>query len=1002
MSIKTEDSSIYAEYYSTTKEYIEKYGEQTILLMQVGSFFEVYGNKSVITGDVHGSRIIDFTRICQLNMSEKKAIYANHQVVMAGFRDYALEKYLPKLVENNYTVVVYVQEKNEKQTKRVLHAVYSAGTYVSYENDSSPKTTNNIMCVWIEKYKPLKSVVENIIYGVSVVNIFTGQSYIFEHEIAFSMNPTTFDELERCMSIYSPCEVLFVTPFDNQVNDTILQYCGCNSDIIRKVDTREQTPIVHNCTKQTYIQHILSTFYDADTYYTCAEYMNHSIATQSFCYLLNFIQEHNPNLIQKISHPEFQNTSTRVLLANHTLRQLNIINDQNKHISRKLSSVLGFLNNTSTSMGYRLFENQLVNPTFDEDWITNEYNMIDLMKTENITVYRKVLSKVNDIDKIARQIVLKKIYPSSIYNLFYSIFHIREIYQLKSPVLDMITNKLQKTTSELMLENIDQFLSVMNTTVIIDKCKNVHSLTSFDENIIQIGVSKRLDDLVARQHEDIKVFQGIKQHLNNIMRTQDTSSRDTEYIKEHETEKSGTTLQITKTRSKLLKEQLTRIACSQQPYLIINENVKILASSISFGAASSSNVTIECSIINNTVNELLKLRDAIQTEITNAFLEFLEVLANNYYLLIEKISNIIANFDVIQCKGYNAIKYNYCRPTIDTVATKSYVNARELRHLLIEHINTNELYVPNDVILGDDVIDGILLFGTNAVGKTSLIRALGVSIILAQSGNYVPASTFVYKPYHSMFSRILGNDNLFKGLSTFAVEMSELRVILKMADQNSFIIGDEVCSGTETESALSIFTAALMELHNKRSSFIFATHFHEIVTYDEIREMTKCKMKHLAVFYDREHECLVYDRKLKDGSGLRTYGLEVAASMQLPIEFLDIAHNIRRKYFPEVSGALVYNTTRYSSAKIRGMCEMCKTEMAEETHHLQQQKEADAHGFIGTIHKNHPANLMPLCQKCHDKIHSQPTSVVPDTDPAPVKRKIVRKKTTKGYQLEQV
>ena len=69
----------------------------------------------------------------------------------------------------------------------------------------------------------------------------------------------------------------------------------------------------------------------------------------------------------------------------------------------------------------------------------------------------------------------------------------------------------------------------------------------------------------------------------------------------------------------------------------------------------------------------------------------------------------------------------------------------------------------------------MLLYGTNAVGKTSLIRALGISIVLAQAGMFVPCSKFLYKPYTAIYSRILGNDNLFKGLSTFAVEISELR-----------------------------------------------------------------------------------------------------------------------------------------------------------------------------------------------------------------------------------
>ena len=112
--------------------------------------------------------------------------------------------------------------------------------------------------------------------------------------------------------------------------------------------------------------------------------------------------------------------------------------------------------------------------------------------------------------------------------------------------------------------------------------------------------------------------------------------------------------------------------------------------------------------------------------------------------------------------------------------------------------------------------NGILLYGTNAVGKTSFIKAIGISIIMAQAGLYVPALEFTYYPYKTLFTRILGNDNIFKGLSTFAVEMTELRTILQMADENSLILGDELCSGTESDSALSIFVAGLEILHKKK------------------------------------------------------------------------------------------------------------------------------------------------------------------------------------------
>jgi DNA mismatch repair protein MutS len=264
---------------------------------------------------------------------------------------------------------------------------------------------------------------------------------------------------------------------------------------------------------------------------------------------------------------------------------------------------------------------------------------------------------------------------------------------------------------------------------------------------------------------------------------------------------------------------------------------------------------------------------------------------------------------------------------------------------------------------------------------------------MAQAGLFVPCSKFCYKPYQSIFSRILGTDNLFKGLSTFAVEMSELRVILRLADENSLILGDELCSGTETESALSIFVAGLTEMHSNKSSHIFATHFHEIIHYDEIKELSRLSLKHMAVYYDRELDALVYDRKLNDGPGNRMYGLEVCKSLHLSEDFLKYAYHIRSKYFPETKGELSHPTSRYNAAKIRGVCELCEKEIGAETHHLYAQADADEDGYIeqsdgNVIHKNHPGNLMSVCEVCHDQYHASGEDIV-----------LLRKKTSRGYKI---
>ena len=173
----------------------------------------------------------------------------------------------------------------------------------------------------------------------------------------------------------------------------------------------------------------------------------------------------------------------------------------------------------------------------------------------------------------------------------------------------------------------------------------------------------------------------------------------------------------------------------------------------------------------------------------------------------------------------------------------------------------------NSISLGCEGTNGILLYGVNASGKSSLMKSVGLCIIMAQCGMFVPCSEFIYKPYHNVFTRISNNDNIFKGQSTFAVEMSELRSILKRTNDNSLVLGDELCSGTEMASGQSIVAAGIMCLSKLKTSFIFATHMHQLVDIEEINCLEDVKYKHLKVHYDYEKSILIYDRQLSDGPG---------------------------------------------------------------------------------------------------------------------------------------
>jgi len=1002
---ETSDANIMTEYLELTKQYVTKYGSNTVVLLQVGAFFEVYGLKHLETGDITGSQIEGFSQVCQLNVSEKKIMYRGKQVVMAGFRDYTLEKYLQKLTDQCYTAVVYVQEKDGKQIKRVFHGVYSAGTYLSYETEASPQITNHIMCIWMERFTPIDksrntTSKETIVYGASAVNIFTGSSTMFEYETAFIMNPTTFDELERYVSTYCPSEVIFVSSLENNVVKQVLQYCGVQTSSIHKISLHTDLP-AQNCAKQNYQRHILSTFFGEDIQSICSEFENYPMATQSFCYLMNFIQEHNPNLVRNMSIPVVNNHTDRMVLANHTLKQLNIIQDtaNDKGHNGQLSCVLSLLNKCNTAMGRRLFQYQLLNPTMREEWLNTEYRMIEtVLKKDWIDDFRKQMMQVRDIEKITRQLIVKKVYPSSIYHLYKSIERIQEMNRTlkeSDDICEYLSSEIDKK-NKLAYDYIEDacvdIVHYLDTTLCIDACKQVNNVSTFDFAIICPGVCKELDEIVQQYEEKVSLFHGIKQTLNNLIKQYSTGNAcnsEMEHVKVHETDKSGMSLIMTQTRAAGLRKIMREISESEKNKMLTvgDTSFAFFAKDIKFTSVTSSNDEVCIPELNKISKQILVLKEEMNSWIGKTYSIVLEQLEKDWFYVIEDLAKYGSKLDVLLCKSYIARTYHYCKPEIITTETNtSMVRVYELRHCLIEHLQKNELYVTNHISL-DEERKGVLLYGTNAVGKTSFIRALGIAIIMAQAGMYVPCTRFEYIPYRSIYSRILGNDNLFKGLSTFAVEMSELRIILKMADEHSLILGDELCSGTETESALSIFVAGLMELHEKKSTFIFATHFHEIVHYDEIKALDNVALMHMSVSYDRERDCLVYDRILKEGSGSRTYGLEVCKSLYLTDEFLEKAYSIRNKYFPVSVGELSKPSSKYNAEKIRGVCEVCNEAIGSEIHHLQHQADADGEGFIGTFHKNHKANLVTVCEKCHSKFHAQ--SNMP----------MQRKKTTKGYAL---
>jgi len=1000
------------EYFEYTIKNKKIYGEKTLVLMQVGIFFECYAIEEA-DGSYSGSNIQDFADINDLNIARKNAyIDKEKRVVLAGFNWLYLEKHVKKLQEFGYTIPVYVQDIQSKNTTRSLSAVYSPGTFFS--NDSQ-ELSNTTTCIWIHYSRANKVIAEKICIGIGNLDIYTGKTSIYEFTNDFIHSPCTYDELEKYIAIYNPSECIIISNMQESYIDSIIKFTNINSIKIHKIflidyDSNKQKDLSHqvkaamNAEKQNYQREIIKQYYNKTDDIVWQDLNKYSIASQAFCFLLDFLFKHNPYLVKKIYEPIFENNKNKLILANHSLKQLNIITDM-QH-KGKLSSVSELLNNCITSMGKRRFNYDLLNPICDISILNNSYNITEhLLKNTTLWEhFRITLGNIKDIEKIRRKLIMGKICPRDFFNLYQNLSSIQNLNQkIKTDkiVFNYINEFVYGTHSANIKNKTDESCQIMsdfiNKYFDLDLCKNIDDITpdkisnlNMDQmNFINKGINQEYDEKMRACIDSREQLECIRDFFSNLIKTYEKSSKTNEFIKIHETAKMDALLLGTNRRVNILQAELNKLIKEKT---MVNKNSSTESKTVTLSYISKYTNRKESIILDlTTITYMTHGGNKSNLQVTSPEIKFItnniqtskDTLISNIISFYNKITmefmpiqdkyldNIIfyiTQVDILQCKAYIANKYNYHKPLIDENATKSFVEIEKIRHCLIEQINDKELYVSNNLKLGRD-INGILLYGTNAVGKTSLIKSIGIAIVMAQAGLYVPASKFNYYPYNYLFTRILGNDNIFKGLSTFAVEMSELRTILKLADKNSMILGDELCSGTESTSALSIFVSGLERLYKLESTFIFATHFHEVVNYDEIKELDKLKMYHMSVIYNKESKKLVYDRKLKQGPGESMYGLEVCKSMDLPDDFLERAHELRTKYINKGSNILNIEGSHFNSKKLKGICQICNDNWGEEVHHLQYQKMAVKNFINDEFHKNHLANLLNVCSGCHDKLH---------------------------------
>jgi len=918
------------EYDKYVKKYKDIYGKNTIILIQLGSFFEICASLNDKKGET------DIHHICDDILSiavGKKVIKSENSLeyLMAGFPLISQEKHISNLLNNEYTVVLIEQTTEPPNPEREMTRILSPGTSLIHNNDYN----NYLMSIYIESYDyQNKNILKS---AISCIDLSTGNSHIHMIENIKYDNNYIIDEIGRYIDFYNPSECIFQTENYNLNEDDVLKKWDLSTQCYRI--NHLKNPIYK---KPSYQRDTLMKIYMKKNMIDIFDslYLNTDELRLSFVYMIFYIMEHKRDIINNIEIPKYDINDKILNLTNNSIRQLNVVNNYS-YFKGKNESLLSIVNICMTSMGKRLLKNRLLYPSTDKDVLQTRYDNIEYYKKDdNYKNITSDLMQINDLDKSLRLMGLNIIQPYNFYSTYLSYIFVNKCLNKIENLTDMDKNYIEKF--DFFMKELDEtfnFKYITNDPIeniersIFKKC-NFEKIDDIDSDILEYDT--HIKCIISRLSKCID-------DKNDVIKC--TDGKDGEWQ-----------LYTTKRRAQTFKQRLSNLN---------DTNIHVKCDGITIYTFSKDDFTIKSKdsnstyILCNTMNKISKTKSDLRKRLSKFNLEYykdtITHLYDSYKDILKYIHDLIANIDFYVAGAKLSIDNNYFKPTICS-GDDSMISAVDMRHPIVERINKNTEYIVNDVELSKN---GILLFGTNACGKSTYMKAIGLNLILAQAGLYVSCKEFKFVPYTQIFTRILSNDNIFKSESTFAVEMNELRSIIDLCDDKSLVLGDELCSGTETVSAIKIVYAGLHTLCNRECSFVFTSHLHQLMDLPQIHLLKNLNVFHLEI--DNTDGKLIYNRKLKSGPGPSIYGMKVCEALGLNKDFLDLANSV------DIIEKKPLKTSPYNKKLVLDECKICG-KSAEETHHIVEQCEADNNGNLGYFHKNNDHNLVQLCKTCHDNV----------------------------------
>lgn len=558
------------------------------------------------------------------------------------------------------------------------------------------------------------------------------------------------------------------------------------------------------------------------------------LAIKAAAMILDFLQQTQKRSLSYINSVKLYSSGEYMLLDAATRRNLELT--ETIRSGKRKGSLLWVLDETMTAMGGRLLREWVEAPLLSTAAIRQRLDAVEELIAQAILTadLRDTLKGLHDIPRLISRVSYGSAGPRDLAALRNTL--------RKLPAVFAQLSKLHSPLFTLLLDNFDLLADIGE--LLEQALAEEPPLSARDSGVVRSGYHAEVDEY--------RRLSGDSKQLLLQMEAEEREKTGIRTLKVSYNKVFGYYIEISKGRAQEAPARYIRKQTLVNGERYITEELKELENRI-LGAAERLN-TLEYELF-------CAMRDRVAAAAPR----------------IQRTAGLLAQLDVLQSLVTVAVSQRYCKPAVDD---GDRIIIKEGRHPVVEKIIGSENYIPNDTLLDNSSQRMMLITGPNMAGKSTYMRQVALTVLLARIGSFVPAAAAQIGYCDRIFTRVGAADDLTSGQSTFLVEMNETSNILRHATPSSLIILDEIGRGTSTFDGMSIAWAVAEYIIDDHcgAKTLFATHFHELTALAESFPL----IHNYSISVKEKGSGIVFLRKIVDGGADKSYGIQVAQLAGLP------------------------------------------------------------------------------------------------------------------------